>query len=92
MAAVVALPDVTTVWETPVKRDGSTGYDRRYTMTNGDRIRAMTDRELCEFLGFVAQDAFCYGAGLRNEMKIYPFGTYESTMEWLQKEVDDAKT
>ena len=61
-------------------------------MKNGDAIRAMTDEELAHFIGFACQDAFAYGAGLRNEMKIYPFGTYESTMAWLKQEVDDAES
>lgn len=59
-------------------------------MTNADRIRAMTDEELCEWIGWVTQDAFCYGAKLRNRMMVYPFGTREETIAWLKQEVQDA--
>ena len=55
-------------------------------MTNADRIRSMTDDELCEFIGFATQDAFAYGAGLRDHMMIYPFGTHEDVMAWLRQE------
>ena len=54
--------------------------------TNADRIRSYTDQELAIFLGFVAQDAFCYGCGLRDKMILYQFDEYESTIEWLMEE------
>ena len=54
--------------------------------TNADKIRSMTEDELAKFLGFVAQDAFCYGRGIRDKMILYPFGEYESTIEWLREE------
>ena len=58
--------------------------------TNGDRIRQMSDEELANFIGFVAQDAFCYGRGMRDKMLIYPqFGEYEATINWLKEEVAD---
>ena len=56
--------------------------------TNADRIRNMTDEELANELGFVAQDAFCYGRGLRDKMILYPFGSYEETLEWLKQEAE----
>ena len=52
-------------------------------MSNADKIRSMSDAELANFIGFVAQDAFCYGRGMRDRMMIYPFDTHESTMAWL---------
>jgi len=59
------------------------------TQTNADRIRQMTDEELANFIGYACQDAFAYGAGLRNRMLIYPFGTREETMDWLKAPVED---
>jgi len=55
--------------------------------SNADRIRAMSDEELANFIGYACQDAFAYGAGLRNRMLIYPFGTREETMDWLKAPV-----
>ena len=57
--------------------------------TNADLIRSLDDDQLCEFLGWITQDAFCYGAGLRNKMELYPFGSMESTEKWLREEVTD---
>lgn len=56
--------------------------------TNADRIRSMTDEELANELGFVAQDAFCYGRGWRDKMILYPFGSYEDALEWLKQEAE----
>ena len=53
--------------------------------TNADAIRDMSDDELSLFLGFVAQDAFCYGRGMRERMVNYPFESIESTMAWLRQ-------
>ena len=55
--------------------------------TNADRIRAMSDEELANELGFVAQDAFMYGCGERERMMLYPFENYKSTLDWLQSPV-----
>ena len=57
--------------------------------TNADKIRSMTDEELANFIGFACQDAFAYGAGLRNKMLIYPFGTREETLGWLKAPVEE---
>jgi len=59
--------------------------------TNADRIRAMTDEELATFLGFTLQDGYCYGAGLRKELKFIPVSEHNEMVEWLKKEVDDAE-
>ena len=58
-------------------------------VTNADKIRAMSDEELANFIGFACQDAFCYGRGMRDKMMIYPFGTHESTMDWLKQEATE---
>ena len=58
-------------------------------MTNADRIRRMTDEELATFLGFTLQDGYCYGAGLRKELKFIPVSEHNEMVEWLKKEVDD---
>ena len=55
--------------------------------SNADRIRAMSDEELANELGFVAQDAFMYGCGERERMMLYPFENYKSTLDWLQSPV-----
>jgi len=57
--------------------------------TNADRIRSMTDEELAEFIGFACQDAFAYGARLRDKMMVYPFGTREETLGWLKSPVEE---
>lgn len=54
--------------------------------SNADRIRAMTDEELANELAFIAQDAFCYGRGMRDKMLLYPFDSYEETLKWLKQE------
>lgn len=59
-------------------------------MSNADRIRAMTDEELAAFLGFVIQDGYCYGAGLRNELKVIPVSEHREMIEWLKSEAKDA--
>lgn len=56
--------------------------------SNADRIRAMSDEELANELGFVAQDAFLYGCGEREGMKLYPFENYSNTLDWLQSPAD----
>lgn len=64
-------------------------YNTTYVQTNADRIRAMTDEELATFLGFTLQDGYCYGAGLRKELKFIPVSELNEMVEWLKKEVDD---
>ena len=64
-----------------------TMYEKR--PSNADRLRAMSDEELAEWIGWVTQDAFCYGAGLRDKMILYPFGAAESTMAWLKQEIEE---
>ena len=56
-------------------------------MTNADRIRAMSVEELAIFLGFVIQDGYCYGAKMRDELKIIPVSDHSEMMEWLKQEV-----
>lgn len=56
--------------------------------TNANRIRAMSDEELANELGFVAQDAFMYGCGERERMMLYPFENYRSALDWLQSPAD----
>lgn len=67
---------------------GSCNQYKETKITNGDRIRSMTDEELANELGFVAQDAFCYGRGLRDKMILFPFESYEEALEWLKQEVE----
>lgn len=59
--------------------------------TNADRIRSMSDEELAIFLGFVIQDGYCYGAKLRDELKIIPVSDYSEMVEWLKAEATDEK-
>ena len=61
-----------------------------FTPTNADYIRAMTDEELATFLGFVIQDGYCYGVGLRNELKVIPVSEHREMIEWLKSEAKDA--
>ena len=57
-------------------------------ITNADRIRNLTDEELANELAFVAQDAFCYGRGLRDKMLLHPFESYEEILKWLKQEAN----
>ena len=66
--------------------------EEKKPVTNADRIRSMTDEELANFLGFVAQDAFCYGRGIRDKMVLFPFGEYDSTIEWLRREAKNEES
>lgn len=56
--------------------------------TNADRIRAMTDEELATFLGFTLQDGYCYGAGLRKELKFIPVSEHNEMLEWLKSDAE----
>ena len=56
-------------------------------MTNGDKIRSMTDEELAKELGWIEQDAYLFGAGLRKHMNFYPDG-YVAMIEWLKSEAE----
>lgn len=58
-------------------------------VTNADKIRAMSDEELANWIGFVAQDAYLMGRGQRERMLIHPFDTREGTEAWLKQEVSD---
>ena len=54
-------------------------------MTNADRIRAMSDAELAEFIrdvSYECQDAYC---GYHCPMCAYPWCSSERTMEWLKQ-------
>ena len=55
--------------------------------TNADRIRAMTDEELANELGFIV-DAFYYGRGLRDNLRLYPFKSYKEILKWLKQEAN----
>ena len=59
--------------------------------TNGDRVRTMSDEWLANFVAFVSQDAYCYGAGMRDGMIIYPFESYESALSWMKQPVDESE-
>ena len=49
-------------------------------MTNGDRIRAMTDEEICEFMA----ESICDSVyDCRNDIPCY-----ECRLAWLKKEVN----
>lgn len=63
--------------------------DREYwqakPQTNADRIRAMSDEELAEFIrdvSYECQDAYC---GNHCPMCAYPWCSSERTMEWLKQ-------
>lgn len=56
-------------------------------MTNGDRIRAMSDEELADVFDHVQGDAFLVGIGQRRN-SLYP-GASISWLDWLKKESDD---
>ena len=62
--------------------------DHFWTLTNGEKIRQMTDDDLCEWIGWVVQDAFLYGMGQRKEMMLFPFGDEETTFRWLKQEAE----
>lgn len=56
-----------------------------YRMTNADRIRAMSDEELAEFIrdvSYECQDAYC---GDHCQMCAYPWCNSKKTLEWLKQ-------
>lgn len=55
-------------------------------MTNADRIRAMSDEELAEFISMVANDSMdTIANGIRAYEEIWE--DKENTLQWLHKEV-----
>ena len=66
-------------------------------MTNGDRIRAMTDRELADFIGgiFTIERNLWGNYDPRTIVTQEPrveLRNKEDALKWLKQEVDDAKT
>ena len=61
--------------------------------TNADRIRAMTDEELADFLWSIdTQDYDFYGdLDMRTIIMSIGFRDVESVLEWLKQEVDNAE-
>ena len=59
----------------------------RKTQTNADRIRAMSDEELTEFLCSVYDDDDTFGKFINGW--IIPCYNEDSIKEWLQKPVED---
>lgn len=57
-------------------------------MTNGDKIRAMTDEELAEFIHDVSHKCqeTCYGGCMRCK---YTWCNYVDTEEWLKQPAED---
>lgn len=53
-------------------------------MTNGDRIRAMTDEELAEHILFMCKDCEYCGTCLHNEVTCQ-----DGIRKWLRKEADE---
>lgn len=61
-------------------------------MTNGDRIRQMTDEELAEFMCLV-KDKLCFGCSFSHVDECEGIPCEEARKQWLQKEVsEDAGT
>ena len=59
-------------------------------VTNADRIRAMSDEELAEFIrdvSYECQDAYC---GPHCQICSYPWCSSERTMEWLKQPAEEA--
>ena len=54
-------------------------------MTNADRIRAMTDEELAEWIGKIQFDTAYYCAGEDEQKYPYPDGW----LDWLKKEAEE---
>lgn len=63
--------------------------DERKPVTNGDRIRSMTDEELDKFLGEVQWDVANY-CGEVTQKQEYPIPEQRGAwLEWLKQEVDE---
>ena len=58
-------------------------------MTNGDKIRAMTDEELLEFLMGLDFE-FCEYCTVRSTCSDHE-GCQETILKWLKEEVNDEK-
>ena len=62
----------------------SNGYPDFKPRTNADRIRAMTDEELDDFLNTVQGDAYLVGFQQRAESRFTPYG--KKWLDWLREE------
>lgn len=60
---------------------------KQKTMTNADRIRAMSDEELVDFICSVYDDDDTFGKFI--EGYVIPCYDEDSIKEWLQKPVED---
>lgn len=62
------------------------------TITNADRIRAMSDEELDKFLGDVQWDVANYCGGV-TQKQAYPVPEQRGAwLDWLRQEVSDGET
>ena len=57
------------------------------SITNADRIRAMTDEELDGFLNEVQGDAYLVGFHANAESRFTPYG--KRWLDWLKQEASD---
>ena len=58
-------------------------------MTNGDRIRNMTDDELAKFMCLV-KDKLCFGCSFSHMDECEGISCEEARKQWLKKEAEDA--
>ena len=65
---------------------GCSRYKQKKRITNGDRIRAMSDAELADWLALKG----CFHCDARTMCIDFPIGTCRAAiMEWLKQEVDE---
>lgn len=57
-------------------------------MTNGDRIRAMTDEELAKFMCLV-KDKLCFGCSFSRVDECEGIPCEEARKQWLKQEVSE---
>jgi hypothetical protein len=63
------------------------GYDEPPKQTNADRIRAMSDEELAEFINMVANDSIDTMVGYKDYTEIWE--DKEPTLQWLKSEAKE---
>jgi len=67
---------------------GDCNYFEKKQQTRGDRIRAMSDEQLADFLDHVQGDAFLVGIGQKKKSECMG-GASVKWLDWLREEVQD---
>lgn len=61
-------------------------FERKTKLTNGDRIRQMTDEQLAKFMCLV-KDKLCFGCSFSHVDECEGISCEEARTQWLKQEV-----